>query len=69
MKETLKLEDPKRLSHEFFDFHDKVNKVLEVNNPYVNWYLYYFKIKDQEEIFAIHMAVIKVIIDIGIYNI
>jgi kinesin family protein 2/24 len=44
MKETLKMEDPKRVSNEFFDFHDKVNKVLE----------------DQEEIFAIHMAVIKV---------
>jgi hypothetical protein len=30
MKETLKMEDPKRVSNEFFEFHDKVNKVLEV---------------------------------------
>ncbi len=44
MKETMKLDD-KKLSNEFFDFHDKVNKILE----------------DQEEIFSIHMAAIKVI--------
>ena len=43
MKETMKLDD-KKLSNEFFDFHEKVNKILE----------------DQEEIFSIHMAAIKV---------
>ena len=26
------MEDPKKVSNEFFDFHDKVNKVLEVIN-------------------------------------
>lgn len=46
MKETMKLDD-KKMSNEFFDFHEKVNKILE----------------DQEEIFSIHMAAIKVLID------
>ena len=41
----MKLDD-KKMSNEFFDFHEKVNKILE----------------DQEEIFSIHMAAIKVII-------
>lgn len=45
MKETMKLDDNnKKVSNEFFDFHEKVNKILE----------------EQEEIFSIHMAAIKV---------
>jgi hypothetical protein len=41
MKETLKLEDPKRVSNEFFDFHDKVNKILEVALIYINNSIFY----------------------------
>ena len=44
MKETLKMENPNKISNEFFDFHEKVNTILE----------------EQEEIFATHMAAIKV---------
>ena len=41
----MKLDDNnKKVSNEFFDFHEKVNKILE----------------EQEEIFSIHMAAIKV---------
>jgi hypothetical protein len=29
MKETMKGEDKNRMSNDFFDFHEKVNKVLE----------------------------------------
>jgi hypothetical protein len=29
MKETLKLENPNKISNEFFDFHEKVNTILE----------------------------------------
>lgn len=29
MKETLRIEDKNRMSSEFFEFHDKVNKILE----------------------------------------
>ena len=46
MKETLKIEDKNKISQEFFDFHEKVNKIIE----------------DQEEVFGIHMAAIKVTI-------
>ena len=41
MKETLKMD---KVSEEFYDFHDKVNTILE----------------EQEEIFSTHMAAIKV---------
>ena len=44
MKETLKMEN--KMSNEFFDFHDKVNTIIEY----------------QEEIFATHMSAIKVMI-------
>ncbi|EGR30151.1 kinesin motor domain protein, partial [Ichthyophthirius multifiliis] len=43
MKETLKMDDKNKMSNEFFDFHEKVNAILE----------------EQEEIFATHMASIK----------
>ena len=29
MKETLKLDNKQKISPEFFDFHEKVNKILE----------------------------------------
>jgi hypothetical protein len=29
MKETLKLDDKNKISNEFFDFHEKVNAILE----------------------------------------
>jgi len=44
MKETLKVDGKNKVSNEFFDFHEKVNTILE----------------EQEEIFATHMAAIKV---------
>ncbi|EAR84592.2 kinesin motor catalytic domain protein (macronuclear) [Tetrahymena thermophila SB210] len=43
MKETLKMDKNNKVSNEFFDFHEKVNTILE----------------EQEEIFATHMAAIK----------
>ena len=48
MKDTLRSgnigKNDKDIGKDFYDFHDKVNKILE----------------DQEEVFAIHMASIKV---------
>jgi len=44
MKETLRVDGKNKVSNEFFDFHEKVNTILE----------------EQEEIFATHMAAIKV---------
>lgn len=43
MKETLRVDGKNKVSNEFFDFHEKVNTILE----------------EQEEIFATHMAAIK----------
>ena len=43
MKETMRM-DKKNVSHEFFDFQEKVDTILE----------------EQEEIFATHMSAIKV---------
>lgn len=43
MKETLRMDGKNKVSNEFFDFHEKVNTILE----------------EQEEIFATHMAAIK----------